>query len=351
MALRLQLVHLAWDGVADSTGYDILLDDAVVANAGARARTTKIVIPEGAEHKVSVRAKPSGSMQDARFEWGKVTAPPPPSPPPPPPPGTGALGLCLNASPSSAWLAKAATLNPTYVREDVISQQKVDWAAANGTAFIGCCNLANAGLTASMDKVNAWPQITVWELDNEPYFDGVYVPTWAQQALQLAQQIKAAHPGHKIVLPMFIQTNGGDYQTSGSWSPWANQVIDAAPGLKTITDYVSGHAYDEAVAPAKVFQTLDKVQGQLKAKGLDKPWHITECGWSAGTADSRQVSQAQQAQYTNDLIMGLRTRPWVQSIELYCLQTWGSGYYESFGLFNQDLSDRPVAQVYRNLNP
>lgn len=81
MTLRLQLVNLAWDGVANSTGYDILLDGSILANTGARARTTKILIPEGAEHVVSVRAKPSGLEQKARFEWAKVTdAPPPPSP-------------------------------------------------------------------------------------------------------------------------------------------------------------------------------------------------------------------------------------------------------------------------------
>lgn len=331
-------VRLDWTPDLSCQGYRLYIDGVAVSRTfKPDARSTTFAKPSSGPHRYGVRKMDVVDvLEEATF--------------PEPPPSSAALGLCLNAAPSAAWLARAATLKPRYVREDVISQEKVDWAENNAAFFIGCCNLANAGLATSMAKVNQWPQIKVWELDNEPYFDGVSIPTYAPLTLQLAQQIKAAHPGHKVILPMFIQTNGGDYQTNGQWSPYATQMLNAAPGLVGITDYISGHAYDQGVAPSKVFQTLDKVQGQLRAKGLDKPWHITECGWSVGTADSRQVSQAQQAQYTDALIAGLRTRLWVESIELYCLQTWGTGYYESFGLFNQDMSDRPAAQVYRNLN-
>lgn len=80
MTLRLNLVHLAWDQVTGSTNYEIQLDGVKVAIAGPKAKTTKITIPEGAEHKVTIRALPSGSLQDAKFQWASATDPPPDPP-------------------------------------------------------------------------------------------------------------------------------------------------------------------------------------------------------------------------------------------------------------------------------
>lgn len=79
MTLRLNLVNLRWDGVTGATSYDILLDNVKVSQAGPRARTTKITIPEGAERKVTIKAQPSGQTQEATFEWASVTVAPPPT--------------------------------------------------------------------------------------------------------------------------------------------------------------------------------------------------------------------------------------------------------------------------------
>jgi hypothetical protein len=284
---------------------------------------------------------------------GSEVEPPPPPPPPPPPAGSGELGICLGAAPSSAWLAKAASLNPKWCREDTISQGKVDWANAEGVKFIGLCNLARLGLATAKAKVDQWgSQLTHWELDNEPYFDGVNVSIWANQALDLANYIRGKHPSHQIILPMLVQTNGGDYLTGGVWSPWVNQVFDAAPGLKNVINAVSGHPYQPGKAPTTVMATVDKVQNQLKARGVDKPWHMTEFGWSVGTGGTppnTQVSATLQADYLRSIIEQMRTRPWIASMEVYCLASWGTGYEASFGLFNPDLSERPSAAVFRSL--
>lgn len=300
-----------------------------------------------------------GFTPPASSHWGKALAildqigqPPPPGPEPPPV-GTGELGICLNKSPSAAWLQKAASLKPKWCREDWITQEKLDWAKANGVKFIGTCNLARLGLAAAKQKVDLWGgQISRWELDNEPYFDGVTVSVWANEALQLAQYIRAKFPGHEIILPMLVQTNGGDYLTDGRWSPWSLQVLDAAPGLKTAVDASSGHPYQPGKPPATVLSVVDKVQAQLKSRGFDKPWHMTEFGWSVGTGGTppnTQVSAANQAQYLKDVITGMRTRPWIASMEVYSLMSWGTGYEASFGLFNPDGSKRPAADVYRGL--
>lgn len=80
MPLKLATVNLTWTPVAGSSGYDILLDNAKVSNAGPNAKTTKIFIPEGGQHKVTVKAQPSGQVQDARFEWTTAVPDPPHAP-------------------------------------------------------------------------------------------------------------------------------------------------------------------------------------------------------------------------------------------------------------------------------
>lgn len=80
MTLKLNLVTLRWDGVAGATQYEIQLDGVKVAVAGSKARSTKITIPEGTEHRVTIKALPSGDVQEARFEWGSITPAPPPTP-------------------------------------------------------------------------------------------------------------------------------------------------------------------------------------------------------------------------------------------------------------------------------
>lgn len=125
MTLRLQLVNLAWDGIADSSGYDILLDGSKIANTGARARTTKILIPEGAEHLVTIKAQPSGQVQEARFQWAKGKPPPPP---PPPPPG----GMPL---PTTGVISRGDIYQGTFTGELQIQTGE--------PVFLNYCDLAN----------------------------------------------------------------------------------------------------------------------------------------------------------------------------------------------------------------
>lgn len=83
MTLRMNLVTLTWDGVAGSTSYDILLDNVKVSQAGSKARSTRITIPEGMEHLIQIKAQPSGKIQGAKFQWSSISDAPPPPPPPP----------------------------------------------------------------------------------------------------------------------------------------------------------------------------------------------------------------------------------------------------------------------------
>ena len=80
MTLHLLTVELNWEPVSGSTGYDILLDGAKVASAGAAATQTKVTVPEGS-HALSIKAQPSGFEQKATNVWTSEVAPPPPPPP------------------------------------------------------------------------------------------------------------------------------------------------------------------------------------------------------------------------------------------------------------------------------
>lgn len=108
ITLRLNTVNLTWDGVTGSTSYDILLDGTKVAQAGPKARTTKIAVPAGAERLVQIKAQPSGQIQGARFEWSSV------SPPPPPPPITWQGQKVITAGGTYTGNWETTTSSPSY---------------------------------------------------------------------------------------------------------------------------------------------------------------------------------------------------------------------------------------------
>ena len=46
MPPRVTLLHVRWDGVPGATGYEIAVNGAKVATAGARARTSKLSVSD-----------------------------------------------------------------------------------------------------------------------------------------------------------------------------------------------------------------------------------------------------------------------------------------------------------------
>lgn len=267
------------------------------------------------------------------------------------------LGINPNAggADGGAWTTALGTLGAKWIRNDTISSAGVTWAGSHSASFLGLTT--NQSASQIVATVNAWPAITTWELDNEPYFFGVTVATWAQAMLSAAQQVKAAHPAHKLIVPLLVQTNGGDYQTGGVWSPWVDQVLNAAPTLPNFIDGWSMHPYP---TPSKAdalgqgsdltLSVVDKVYNQLVARSAQKPIWITEFGWSVGTSTApsqQQVTLANQANNLNSAITSFRSRTWIAAIILYCLQTWGTGYEQSFGIFESNQADRPAAATFR----
>lgn len=154
MTLRLNLVHLAWDQVTGSTNYEIQLDGVKVAIAGPKARTTKITIPEGAEHKVTIKAQPSGTPQEAKFEWSSVVVAPPPPPPP-----TGQAAFWSASSPINTVVGSNPTVTLNYGQGIFPS---VSGIGLNGGGW-GCAVFHdNTGSRRTI--INPAP----WYLDNVP---------------------------------------------------------------------------------------------------------------------------------------------------------------------------------------
>lgn len=270
-------------------------------------------------------------------------------PPPPPPPGAGVLGLVPNGGFPGTYGPMAASLKPRFIREDHLSPDLFAWAAAQGIPVI----LLATGRTTTqtMDLVRYFkPRIV--ETDNEPYYPTgvVDLATWSRQQLETAKAIKAYDPSIEVIVPVNASANGGDYPTpSGGWAPWVNQMLDAAPTLPQYVDSWAAHPYSNPRDAPPQWALLERVRGQLIARNADRPFSITEVGWSVGTATGPkgQTTLDEQAAYVGQYIDEARTRPWIRRITIYCLRTWGTDFEGSFGLFEQNGTERPAAVAYR----
>lgn len=258
--------------------------------------------------------------------------------------GTALLGINPNSGFNTTWQTRAATLGAKIIRSDDIQQLSIDWASQNGAQFMGLAE------PVTLSIVNTYPSITLWEIDNEPYFpsDANVLPAWAATARNNAAAIKGAHPGHTLLLPMLVQANNGDYSTGGVFSPWANQVFAAQPDIGSFYDAWSAHPYPSPSGGAPNLTVLDNVHTQLVALGFNKPCYITEVGWSTGTG-SGQVTEAAQSSNISSLITAARTRAWVAGIVIYSLQSFDSSFEGSFGIYRADGTEKPAVATFRSL--
>lgn len=273
---------------------------------------------------------------------------------PPPPVGSGALGINPNNGPSTTWLNRMTTLNPSWIRTDFYTGE-IQWALDHNVPILGL------GTPLTLSMVQSRPYIDHWELDNEPYLtSGLNVATWAVQMRNLAASIKAWDSSKYVILPMNATNNSGYYEYpagSGQWVPWAHRVFDAAPDIGNYVDAWSGHPYSGPFAnppnqssnPPTSMALVDSVRGHLASRGFNKPCWITEVGWSVGAQSGYQVSAAAQAANMQQFMTWARQRTWIEAVMWYCLMTWGTGFFESFGLWNLDGSERPAAATFRSL--
>lgn len=158
--------------------------------------------------------------------------PPDPGPPPDPPPpagGQGQLCICPNSL-DGAYGTFTAGLHTKAIRQDSLSPGLVAWAASNNVQVMGL------GGPLSLGLVNQYPTINLWEYDNEPYYRGVEINSYARAMRDFGIQFKAAHPTKTLIMPMYVQSDGGDWFGDRGWLPWVTYVFDAAPNIGSYYD-------------------------------------------------------------------------------------------------------------------
>lgn len=68
MTIKIKAVVIGWDKVPGTTKYEILRDGVVVSSTRA-ALETKIGVQDHKDHDWSIRAQPSGVVQELKADW------------------------------------------------------------------------------------------------------------------------------------------------------------------------------------------------------------------------------------------------------------------------------------------
>lgn len=346
---------LKWDSTPGATSYElatIAADGFTTYRELGLVLTVKPVAQPGKKVSYDIAARtPSNPPKwygRVDYTWAGTPVPPDPDPDPDPDPNpdptpgplpAGSLGLIIGSSNDTS---KGLTFHPKLIREDTINQAKVKWANDNNILFIGLATNKNTAQT--MELVKQYPGIKVWELDNEPYYAGVNLPNAARMWMETAKQIKAYDPKILVILPVYVQSDGGDYLVDGKWTPWVLAINTATNGeIWKYIDAVASHPYSSPRNAPPQFAVSEKVRGQLAGIKVDVPWYPTEWGWSVGTGGD-QVTLAQQEQFLRTFVAEARSRPWIAAMVCYCMLSWGTGFEPSFGI-----DGRPAGAAFKEL--
>jgi len=227
------------------------------------------------------------------------------------------------------------------IREDV-GDFALSWANSHGITDICIIGMsATSGGTAC----------PIVELDNEPYNSSTWdISGWAQTAMSVAQQVKAAHPSAKILLPVGPPWNNGNVMVNGQWVDCVLAINNAAPGIWQYIDGIAIHPYSQPAGPVPGrFPVLDKWRSNLKAIGHDIPFWVTEVGWPTGGINWPPAqTEQQQADYIGQFIDAAKARGDIRAVLVYDLQDYGprdSNSEHWFGLLHVDFTKKPSWSV------
>ncbi len=207
--------------------------------------------------------------------------------------------------------------------------------------------------------------ITTFEFWNEAYYvqdqGATYDPTaYANMAKDAAIAGRAVDPSAKFLIDAEMT---GAADASGNWVWWVDALYQAVPDLNDYFDGVSVHPYGtdltdlslpvtgQAYTGIDQVQRVEAIRQQFISHGAtDKPFWITEIGWSTCTGDSDCVSDSQQASNLST-VFGWVNGSWsdfVQGIFVYSY-TDGSdatGIQDGYGLTTDTYSAKPVLAVF-----
>ena len=201
-----------------------------------------------------------------------------------------------------------------------------------------------------------------FEIWNEPYYvqfsnNDINPGRYARLVKAAGQAGKAANPQAK-----FLAAAETDVQPTGGsqWVSWTDAMYQAVPDLNNYFDGVAVHPYSGNQAPdAPVngyvhdkFVRMQTIRDKFVSHGAaNKPFWITEIGWSTCTGNNECVSESNQAAYTAKLFDMIKTTysSYVQGIFLYHYTDFGNGdpndREQWYGMIHRDGSHKPVYNV------
>jgi polysaccharide biosynthesis protein PslG len=204
----------------------------------------------------------------------------------------------------------------------------------------------------------------VWfEIWNEPYLaqfsDGGPQPGAYARLFKLAATAgRKANPQARFLIA--ADTSG--LTDSGNEVPWVEGMYAAVPDLNQYFDGVAAHPYSAPHGPLVFaagsarrfeFRRLETLHGMFLAEGANKPFWITEVGWSTCPGSPTDcVTEAQQATYVGQVLDEIRRSysSWVKAVFFYNYRdspdsTDPSDKEQWFGLIRRSGSAKPAWAV------
>jgi len=205
------------------------------------------------------------------------------------------------------------------------------------------------------------------EIWNEPFFssgnDGNYNPARYARLVEAAGiAAHAADPSVKVLMAAEMQSARN---ARGKWEWWVDALYQAVPDLNHYFDGVAMHDYGTNTStlnpmihgrPYTNYEHILRIEDlrrQFINHGApDKPFWITEAGWSTCTQPSIDcVTHDEQGTNLSTLFDDIHTEwsNWVQAVFIY---RYGDGadptsVQGGYGLTNLDGSPKPAMRVFR----
>ncbi len=209
--------------------------------------------------------------------------------------------------------------------------------------------------------------IQTWELWNEPYYstgdNGDYNPGNYARLVKAADIAgHATDPNAKFLLASEMQSAP---DTNGTWQWWTDALYQAVPDLNHYFDGVAVHPYGTnttTLNPEPAGQPYNNYDSMLRIQDIhqqfinhgaaDKPFWITEIGWSTCTTDPHCVTPDQQAANLTHLFTDLHGNwaNWVQAAFLYHYtdgQNPTGNIEDAYGLTTNTTTPKPALTLFQ----
>jgi hypothetical protein len=208
--------------------------------------------------------------------------------------------------------------------------------------------------------------ITTWEVWNEPYLDtgddGVYDPArYAELVRAAATAGRATDPNARFLLAAEMQSA----MTGGAWQWWVDALYQAVPDLNDYFDGVAMHDYGDntttlnPIIPGQPYSNyghimrIEDLRRQFLGHGAaDKPFWITEAGWSTCTDSPGCVTPAQQATNLATLFSDIH-HDWSRFVQAAFIYSYGdvadaSSTQGGYGLTYLNGAPKPALAVFHS---